>query len=181
MQLNVTSSGDQITNINTQNASCFCTWQQLNFILNFLESKFRKELAPERYSEYVEDQIAFLDGEIMNYCSKHRDISTLMGEQQALKTDYDKIITIYHDITMMLHFAVFEKDLKENHDCRQFGRLKYAYIQKIAAKLELYADALKEFLDQRINSLKFGRSLRLPSCAQIIDIIRCCSGISEAT
>ena len=63
-------------NINTQNASCFCTWQQLNFILNFLESKFRKELAPERYSEYVEDQIAFLDGEIMNYCNKHRDIST---------------------------------------------------------------------------------------------------------
>ena len=133
----------QNINLRTHNDYCSCTWQQLNLVLEFLASKFRKDLSPERYREYVEDQVGYLDGEIMKYCHKYKDISTLTQEQHKLKTEFDEIVEFYHEIGRMLHFAVFEKDFKENHDCRQFSRLKYAYIQKVAAKLQLYSSRLK--------------------------------------
>ena len=72
-----------------------------------------------------------------------------------MKTEFDEIVEFYHEIGRMLHFAVFEKDLKENHDCRQFSRLKYACIQKDAAILQLYSSRLKCFLDQKIKAFTY--------------------------
>lgn len=103
----------QNINLSTQNASCSCTWQQLNLVLEFLASKFKKDLSPERYKQYVADQVDYLDSEIMKYCNKYRDISALTNEQHQLKTNFDEIVEFYHEIGRMLHFAAFEKDLKE--------------------------------------------------------------------
>ena len=137
-------------NLSTQNAPCYCTWQQLHFILNFLENKFRKELSPaEKYKEFVQDEIAFLDSEIKNRCNKHFDFFELMIQQRQLKEDFDAIIGFYQEITRMLHFATFEKALKENRDCHQFIQLKYAYIEKNRVSLQLYFKYLEDFLNKR--------------------------------
>ena len=72
-----------------------------------------------------------------------------MIQQRQVKADFDAIIAFYQEITRMLHFATFEKGLKENHDCHQFIELKYAYIEKIRVNLQLYFKYLKDFLDKR--------------------------------
>ena len=130
-----------------KNAECYCTWQVLHFILNFLEDNFRKVLDPFKYLDYIDDHLNHLESEMKKYCKIHRDISNLMFEKHRLKKDYDAIRSLYKEINQMLHFASFEKDLKQDHDCKQFTQLKYAYRQRIAQHLKLYQKSIKDFLD----------------------------------
>ena len=130
-----------------KNAECYCTWQQLHFILNFLENNFRKILDPIKYLDYIDDHLNHLESEMKKYCKIQLDISNLMFEKHRLKKDYDAIVSLYKEMNEMLHFASFEKDLKQEHDCKQFTQLKFAYRQRIAQHLKLYQKSLKDFLD----------------------------------
>ena len=137
--------------LSIKKAECFCTWQQLNFIINFLECQFRKVLYPEKYKDYIDDLFDHIDSEIREYCKRYLDISKLMSQQHELKKDYDGIIAFHKEIRQMLHFAIVEKELKEDHDCGQFRALKYAYIQRIGQNIKLYQKSLKDFLGKITN------------------------------
>ena len=138
--------------INGKREDCYCTWQQLSFVLNFLENTFRKELDPHRYIDYIEDFYDHLDSEIKKHLERHLDISELMFEKHKLKQDYQGIVSLYKEVYEMLHFASFEKDLKKDHDCKEFGQLKYAYLQKIGQNLKLYQNYTKDFLESKMKT-----------------------------
>ena len=117
-----------------------------SFFLNFLENTFRKELDPRKCIDYIEDFNDHLDFEIKKHLDRHLDISELMFDKHKLKQDFQGIVSLYKEMYEMLHFASFEKDLKKDHDCKEFGKLKYSYLQKICQNLKLYQKSLNEFL-----------------------------------
>ena len=135
--------------LNGKREDCLCTWQQLSFVLNFLENTFRKELDPIKYIDDIEDFNDHLEFEIKIHLERQLDISELIFEKHKLKQDYQGIVSLYKEVYEMLHFASFEKDLKKDHDCKKFAQLKYAYLKKIGQNLKLYQKSVKDFLESK--------------------------------
>ena len=79
--------------LNGKREDCLCTWQQLSFVLNFLENAFRKELDPIKYIDNIEDFIDHLEFQIKKYLERQLDISELMFEKHKLKQYYQGIVS----------------------------------------------------------------------------------------